>query len=269
MSISSPEVTRVRAAQSADWALSRGKASLTTSEVADLLGVPVSQVPQRLMVPKQRGEWIAPARGLWVPVPPEFRGWNGSPAVEFISALMAHLNVSYYVGWLAAAATYGATHQAAQVTNIATSRLVRDRTIGRADLHFHTRDNITRLPTRQLMSRSGAYLVSTPEVTALDLATDLTLAGGLDNAATVIVDLANEVGLTDETLVSLGDLYPDASIRRVGWIIEEHTDYRLDVVARRVADGSQSPARLHPRLALSGALDSRWKLRLNTGVEVE
>ncbi|MDR3361048.1 MAG: type IV toxin-antitoxin system AbiEi family antitoxin [Bifidobacteriaceae bacterium] len=242
---------------------------MTTTEVAELLGVPVSQAPQRLAAPKRRGEWVAPARGLWIPVPPEFRAWGGPPAVEFIAALMAHLASQYYIGWLVAAATHGAAHHAPQVTHVATSKLVRGRRIGRADLRFHTREHIDVLPTVQRTSHSGTYSVSSPEVTALDVANDIAIAGGLDNAATVITELADETGLDDTTLAHLAAFYPDAAARRTGWIIETHTGQRLDQLAAQVERGSANPARLHPARPLTGELNQRWRVRLNANVEVE
>ncbi len=33
---------------------------------------------------------MTPARGLWVPVPPEYRLWGAPPAIDFIAALMDH-----------------------------------------------------------------------------------------------------------------------------------------------------------------------------------
>jgi len=234
-----------------------------------MLGVPESQVSQRLFVPKQRGEWIAPGRGLWVPVPPEFRGWGGPPASEFLAALMSHLEVSYYIGWLAAAAVHGAAHQAPQVTHVAVSRLVRDRRIGRADLRFHIRGSIDALPTVMRMARSGPLTVSSPEVTALDLASDLVLAGGLNNATTVITDLVDEAGLDDSVLADLAPSFGDAAIRRTGWIIETYTTQRLERLAEYVKQGSANAARLHPGYPLSGCLNERWRLRLNTAVEMD
>ena len=259
-----------RTAQAADWALSRGIASMTTAEVSLMLNAPVSQVPQRLSAAKLRGEWITPARGLWIPVPPEFRGWSGPPATEFIAALMSHLKADYYVGWLAAASLYGATHHAPQVTHVATSRLVRERQVGRARLVFHERSSLVDLPVVERMARSGAFRVSTPEVTALDVASDIFLAGGLDNAATVIADLADEVGLDGQTLGSLAPKFADAAVRRVGWMVERFTGHRLDRLAEHVvARISSAPSRLHPALPLTGSVDTRWGLRLNAPVEVE
>jgi predicted transcriptional regulator of viral defense system len=258
-----------RTAQAADWALSRGISAMSTVQVAQMLGVPSAQVPQRMSIPKHRGEWITPARGLWVPVAPEFRSWGGPPATEFIAALMKHLSVDYYVGWLAAAALHGAAHHAPQITHIATTKLVRERQIGRAQLVFHERSQVGKLPAAERMARSGPYLVSTPEVTALDIASDITLASGLDNAATVITHLADETGLDDHTLQSLAPMFSDAATRRIGWIVENFTGHRLDALAEHVAQSSPAPSRLHPSLPLTGSMDERWRLRLNTTVEVE
>ena len=262
-------VERPRTAQAADWALSRGISSLTTNQVAELLDVPTAQVPQRMSAPKNRGEWISPARGLWVAVAPEFRGWGGPPATEFIAPLMKHLGTDYYVGWLVAASLHGAAHHAPQVTHVATSKLVRERQIGRVRLAFHQRSQIGGLPTIERLARSGPYLVSTPEVTTLDIASDIAISGGLDNAATVIVDLANEAHLDDRTLAALTSLYGDAAVRRVGWIVEQFTDHRLDSLARKVAGMATAPSRLHPALPLTGNVDTRWGLRLNVAVVVE
>jgi predicted transcriptional regulator of viral defense system len=222
-----------------------------------------------MTAPKRRGEWITPARGLWVPVPPEFRGWGGPPATEFVDQLMAHLDVDYYVGWLAAASLHGAAHHAPQVTRVATSRLVRPRQAGRARLTFHERSRIGLLPTVGRTGRSGRFRVSSPEVTALDVASDIGLAGGLDNAATVIADLADEAALDDAALAAVAPLFADAAVRRVGWIVERFTGRRMDTLAAFAAESQSAPSRLHPSLPPAGAVDGRWGLRLNTKVEVE
>ena len=62
---------RVRAADLADWLLAHGRTSITTGETAELLDIPADQVRVRLHVPSRRGELVSPARGLWIPVPPQ------------------------------------------------------------------------------------------------------------------------------------------------------------------------------------------------------
>lgn len=270
MVVNRTQVVPVRAPQAADWALSRGISALTTSQVAELLGAPAGQVPQRLASAIRRTEWVTPARGLWVPVPPEFRGWGGPPAVEFIDALMTHLNVEYYLGWLSAAALFGATHHAPQVTQVATSGLVRDRRVGQVRLEFHTRTLVGAVPTTSHMARSGEVSVSVPEVTALDLAADLAVGGGLDNVATVVVELAEQDRLRVQELASLALRYPPAVGRRLGWILEEFTEIGgLEELRQAVRRVVPTPSLLDSLSTARGLVDKRWNVRINAGVEVE
>ena len=57
------------------WMLSHGVTSMTTGEVASLLGIPPEQVRVRLAAQRRSGAIVSPARGLWVPVPPERAAW--------------------------------------------------------------------------------------------------------------------------------------------------------------------------------------------------
>ncbi len=263
---------RPSASRAADWALSRGIRAMTTAQVATLLNIPSAQVPQRLAQPRHRWEWIAPARGLWIPVPTQFRSQHGPPATEYLPELMAYLNMDhYYLGWLSAAAAYGATHHAPQQTQVAVSHTVRPREVGRARMTFHQHRHLEVLPTTQRMAASGPYLISTPEVTVLDLACDLSLAAGLSNAATVITDLSSEVGCDDATLTSLAPLFPLTAVKRVGWIIENLADTSISLprLAAWTAQHSGRTSVLHPRMPTRGPYDRRWRLRLNAEVEVE
>ena len=261
---------RIRAPLAADWALSRGITALTTAEVAGLLGAPVSQVSQRLASAVRRTEWVTPARGLWVPVPPEYRGWGGPPAVEFLDALMRHLSTTYYLGWLSAAALFGAAHQAPQVSQVATSHLVRDREVGRVRLQFHMRSQVDDLPTTSYVARSGPVRISTPEVTALDLAADLAVSGGLDNVATVIVELAEQDRLEVTQVATLIRHFPPAVGRRVGWVLDHYTETDdLDLLQEACTAAAPTPSLLDSLSPARGPVDGRWNVRVNTDLEIE
>ncbi len=260
----------VRASHAADWALSHGISALTTSELADLLDIPAGQVRQRLAAPTRRGEWASPARGLWMPVTPEFRTWGAPPGVEIIDRLAQHLGVDYYVGWLSAAALHGAAHQAPQVFQVAVSRPVRDRRVGRTEFQFHHRAGLRSLPHIEHPTRSGAARVSTLAGTVLDVATDATVAGGIDNAATVLVELAEAPGFDLGAVVALAERFPVATLRRLGWILERFTAREdLDQLRAVALGGPPTPARLDPAAAMVGPIDHRWKVRVNRDVEVD
>lgn len=257
----------VRAGEAADWALSRGESALTTAQLADLLGVPTGQVRQRLNAPARRGEWVSPVRGLWVPVAPEFRTWGAPPGIEIIDQMMSHLGAAYYVGWLSAAALHGAAHQAPQTFQVAVDRHVRERTVGRTRFTFAQRaiddDAALRHPTR-----AGTASVSTPAHTVMDLAADADLAGGIHNAATVVVELVDVCDLEASALLRAAERFPLSVLRRVGWILDTFAeDMNLDALRDAAGAGSHAPSRLVPSGPASGPVDTMWNVHVNGPVE--
>lgn len=258
----------VRAPEAADWALAHGRSALTTLELADLLAVDADQVRRRLMVPARRGEWVSPSHGLWFPVPPEFRTWGGPPGIEVIERLAAHLDVDYYVGWLSAAEIHGAAHQAPQVFQVAVSRQVRARQVGRTRFEFLKRGHTPSIPVVQHPTRSGTARVSTREATALDVVTDVPVVGGIDNAATVAVELAESEGFSLDAVLAVAGLFSVAGLRRLGWLLEEFSQRTdLDALRATALVGPPTAARLDPGRPLVGPLDERWNVRVNQDVE--
>lgn len=182
---------------------------------------------------------------------------------------MRHLGTSYYAGWLTAAALHGAAHQAPQVFQVATDRQVRDRTVGRTRFEFVQRD-VEQIPVVAHPTRSGTARVSSVAATALDVAADVARAGGLDNAATVVLELAENDVFTVADVASLAGRFPAAAGRRVGYILERFAN-RADLETLRVTvrDAAATPSRLHPAGAPAGPVDVGWRLYLNRDVEPE
>lgn len=256
----------VRPSALADWLLARGRSGVTTAQAAELMGIPEDHVRVRL---RSRGaEFVSPARGLWIAVPPEYRLWGAPEGIEIVDRTMRHLGVEYYVGWLTAAAIHGAAHHAPQTFQVATSRRVADRVVGRTDFRFQVRRDVGELPTIAHPTRSGSARVSSREVTALDLASDIVLASGIDNAATVILSLADE-GLDLPAMADVSARLPAAAVRRVGWIIENLGG--LDGAALRPAAVGRgtTPSLLHPRGPRRGPTDRRWLIQVNTEIEAD
>ncbi len=261
---------RPKASNLSTWMLSHGVTSMTTKEVASLLGIPSAQVRVRLASQKKAGAIVSPSRGLWVPVPPERAAWGAPEPGFYIDDMMTHLGCEYYIGWLSAAALHGASHQAAQKFQVATSKAVSDRLVGRSSLCFFVRSRIEAVPTIKMTVASSLARVSTVGATMLDVAADLEVSGGLDNAATVISELAWEgEGFLSDVLTA-APLHSAAAVRRLGWILEniagvDGLDDLLDLAKR----GGESPSYLSPTSPKVGCLDSRWNIILNKGVDPE
>src|SRR6266581_1633070 len=133
---------------------------------------------------------VSPARGFYVIVPPEYQALRCLPADQFIPDLMKRLDVSYYAGLLSAAQYHGAAHHRPQEFQVCLPAHRRPIQCGAVRVVFIVRKQIADCPVQPFNTPRGTILVSTPEATALDLVGYAHRAGGLDNTATVISELA-------------------------------------------------------------------------------
>jgi len=252
-----------------DWMIAHGFTAATTGQIAEWLGIPEGHVRMAMARLTRGRRMFSPARGLWIPVAPQYRTWGAPPALEYVDDLMRHLGRAYYVGWLSAAELHGAAHQRPQVFQVAVDAPVADRSAGRARLRFLTRRRAGEQPVELRQTPGGTVRVATPELVALDLADDPGAGGGLDNVATVLTELAEEPGLDAAELVTLAARFPAATGRRLGWLLEctggpGDWSLLLDHLRSRP---EHTPARLNPHAPRRGGVDPRWGLWLNTDVE--
>lgn len=252
-----------------DDLLAHGRGAITTAEAADALGIPPDQVRVRMHRYVRQGRVIAPARGLWVPVPPQHRVYGSLPGLQMIDVLMGHLGRDYYVGWLSAAEAHGSAHQAPQVLQVAVGAPVADRAFGRVRLQFAVRARVADVPREQRTTPTGRFWVATPGTTALDLVDDPDRSGGLSNVATVIAELADDGRLTDGALAGAARHFPITTVRRLGRLLDS-----LDLSA--LTGGLQQVADEHRRAPVTaldrsgapdGPVDHRWRIAVNIEIE--
>jgi predicted transcriptional regulator of viral defense system len=259
----------IKARDLSTWLLSNGVSSATTAQIAVWLGVPLNHVPQRLAPLQKRGLIVSPARGLWIPVSPEFTSWGAPPAIDIIDQTMSYLNADYYVGWLSAAALYGASHHAPQVFQVAASRTIRNRNVGRSKMQFYHRSHIGSVPVTYKETRSGSVIVATPVTTLLDIASDLQISGGINNVANIVIELCEENTLNMNLLANTASLYPTSTIRRLGWLLESYTDVDDTEQLRALSvAGKRNPSKLLPA-AKTENLNDRWNIFINAKVEAD
>jgi len=258
---------RVEIARLPDALLAVGVHAFTTSDAAAAAEIKQDSARPALARLIKSRLIFSPARGLYIPIPPEFRSWGAVPALWFIDSLMVHLDRTYYVGYLSAAELHGAAHQRPQALQVVVDRDLRDRSFGRVRLRFITNHEVPDLPSVRQNTPTGTAAVSTPAVTALDLANRPDNGGALHNVATVLIDLTRGGMLDDAELARLAGKISIAASRRVGWIVERHTDIRLDALADATGAMSDEPSKLDQHGPRRGPVDRRWRLRINADVE--
>jgi predicted transcriptional regulator of viral defense system len=111
--------------------------------------------------------------------------------------------------------------------------------------------------------------VSTPEATAIELVGYAKNAGGLDNVATVLADLAES--LDADRLVAQAREAPLAWAQRLGYLLELiEAGEVAPALLLYVQEHARRVAPLDPSVARTGAKRSeRWRLAINATVEVD
>jgi len=216
----------------------------------------------------ERGRIAVPRRGFYVIVPLEYRVAGAPPSSWFIHQLTLHLERPYYVGLLSAAALYGAAHQQPQEYQVITDRPQRLMHVGRIRIRFLVKKNVGQAAIEEHKTETGTVRVSTPETTAIDLLRYAMVAGGLDNVATVLGELAERIDR--QKLVEAAKMDGEmAFAQRLGYILENVvTGDHSSNLAEWIKKKNPRNIPLNPGKPIKGQPASRrWRIIVNDRIE--
>ena len=245
-----------------------GRYHFDTADAQTALNASPAAAKQALSRLKKQGLIASPVRGFHVIVPPEYRSIGGPPADQFIPGLMRHLGLDYYVGLLSAAQYYGAAHHRPQEFQVFLVRNRRSITCGAVRVVFIARKALKAVPTRSFNTPRGTIAVSSPEATAVDLAGYPEHAGGLDQVATVLSDLAETIDPT--LLAKAAETAPLPWAQRLGYLLQvADADQIIGPLRNYVEAAARNYVWLAPSGADKGDHVRDWKLIINESVEPE
>jgi len=180
---------------------------------------------------------------------------------------MERLEITYYAGLLTAARYHGAAHHQPQRFQVLVPKNRSPIRCGGVAIAFVARHNAAAMPTVQINTPRGHLAVSSPEATAYDLAGHPEHCGGLDNVATVLAELGDQ--LDPDGLRSLAPLSPLPWAQRLGFLLDRvGHDERTGPLASLVSAEVTDTPTLSPGERTRGAQrEPRWKLLVNTAVE--
>ena len=263
--------TRPRRASSlVDDFAAAGRYHFTAAEMSTSLGVSPAAARLALSRLANKGMIASPARGFYVVVPAEYRRLGCLPPEQFIPALMAHRSRRYYTALLSAAQYHGAAHHRPQTFQVALTGYRRPMSCGSVSVSFITRKRLVAVPVQSFNTPRGTIRVSSPEATAVDLVGYQKRVGGLDQAATVIAELAERI--RPELLAAAADTAPVSWAQRLGYLLHlVGAADKASSLERNVRRRARDTALLLPDGANDrrSAHDQRWRLRINADVEVE
>lgn len=250
-----------------DQLQSQGRYTFTRSDLANAVKSGNVALEAGLRRLRERRRIVTPRRGFHVIVPIEHRDSGGPPASWFIDSLMKHLGQPYYVGILSAAALHGAAHQQPMLFQVVSDRPMRAAHAGRAHVSFHVSRSLDATQTIRIPTETGSMSVSTPAETAFDLVRFVNAAGGLDNVATVLRDLAERI--EPRALVAAAQHQAAPVIQRLGYLLDQVGERKLaDALAHALDARRHRQVLLAPgRPARRARVDARWRLRVNVAVE--
>ncbi len=262
-------VRRLSARQYLEDRLAASHYTFTTDEARTAFHISEAALKASLHRLTKQRLIVAPTKGFYIIVPPEYRSLGCLPADQFIPTLMKGLKLPYYAGLLTAAQYHGAAHQRPQEFQVFLERARRPIQCGRVRVRFIVRKNLQQVPVQSFNTPRGTLQVSTPEATALDLIGYQHHAGGLNQVATVLSELAERI--EPKALVTAAASAPVPWAQRLGYLLEltgagERAGALKDFVRVRAHESTL----LLPKKPRGKAIrHGDWKLFLNTEVEVD
>lgn len=209
---------------------------------------------------------ISPRSPIFVIVPPEYRTMGAPPVEWWLDDVMARLGQQYYLGLLSAAAAHGSSHFAVMQTQVVTTKWLRPITVGRTKVRFFQKDNVVGTPFETRQNLWSPLNVSAPEATVIDL---LRLKPcGIAHTALILSDLTHAFrkGRLRGSLDASGET---AAAQRLGWLLETlGNDSLAGVVENWLSSRRPQPVDLEAGGAVAWETSPRWKVKVNTGLEV-
>jgi len=218
----------------------------------------------------RQGLVASAARGFYLIVPPEYRRLGCLPAEQFIPALMEHLDLRYYAGLLSAAQYHGAAHHRPQAFQVVLARARRPLRCGTVHVQFFKRAHLADVPVQSRNTPRGTILVSTVEATTVDLVGYAQRVGGLDQVATVLAELAEQID--GDRLAAAAASAPVPWAQRLGYLLEllgggVSRTGPLKAYVQKAARDATPLVPGAPRKTARRVPD--WKLLVNATVEAE
>ena len=263
------KLSRMRAREYIATLASAGRYHFTSADARSALKVSADAAKQALHRLARQNLVASPARGFYVIVPPEYRSLGCLPADQFIPGLMDHLKQAYYVGLLSAAQYHGAAHHRPQEFQVLLSKPRRPIHCGKVRVAFMLRKNLHNIPTKSINTPRGAIEVSTPEATAIDLVGYYKQVGGLDQVATILSELGEQI--ETEKLLTVAQTAPVTWSQRLGYLLElADAGGKTAALKRYVKETARETVSLLPGASDNDAIRNRdWKLLINADVELE
>lgn len=238
----------------------KGKRYFLFKEAMEDLSVSNGTLRKGLSGLMKKGVIASPAMGLYIIIPPEDYNRGCISPDELVVILAKYWNMNYYVGLLSAGDYYGAAHQKPQIFQVITERRRKNKILqcGKVRIEFLFKKSVAGIATRSYTTHMGEIKVASPEVLAMDLLLYPRRSGGLNNIATVLSELLEELDST-ELLKLIARSEKAVWIQRLGYILanissfeEEKKAVIINELSDIIREKNFSYSPLSPHLPVKG-----------------
>jgi predicted transcriptional regulator of viral defense system len=198
------------------------------------------------------------------------------PPMEYIDQLMKYLAKDYYVALLSAAEIHGAAHHAPQeFFVICNSTKLRNTCKNDTKINFVAKKTILKSHLKKIMTNSSYVDVSSPILTAFDLACYSKNVGGINRVATILNDLAKQIRFTNVDKAFMLS-FSAATTQRLGYILDQ---LGFSVQANKLYKKARSARLKFRKIPLvivdktkdlsRYAINEKWKIIVNEQIDID
>ena len=209
---------------------------------------------------------------FYVIIPPEYLERRILPPALFIDDLMRFLKRDYYVSLLSAAIYHGGTHQQPQEFYVSTPYpYMKETRANGIVIHYIPKKKLIQPGIEKQKTDTGYINISCPELTAIDLVQNCNKIGGLERAAYLLNEMAENT--SPARLKKIAEKAPNMSaLQRLGYIYDKvlHIKKLSDTIKKilsRKNSGYVVLSSKHP--IIKDNIDPDWKIMVNTNIEIE
>lgn len=218
----------------------------------------------------KKGDIVPLRKGFYLIIPPRYSQQGKLPIQLYTENLFKNLNRPYYLGLYSAAKFHSASHQQIQRDYVITTKPrmldIKKNTI---DVRFFTTAHWPEKNINIKKADAGAYKISDPILTAVDLIHYQNKLGGLNRILSVLEELIEE--MTPSDMEALLTWYSNKStLQRFGYLLEvlEAENCLVEKLSNYFNSKKYYPVLLSPESKQkAGAVNNYWKIDVNIKLE--
>ena len=246
----------------------QGRYAISLHELRERFGPKEKAIAQKLHRLKKENKLAQVRKEFYVIIPPQYSHQGILPTTYYLDDMMKFLKREYYLGLYSAAALHGAGHQQPMQSQIIIQKpALREIKTQKQNLTFFTKSSWNADWLEKKKTDAGYVMISSPELTAIDLVQYHKRIGGLNRIIPVLEELTEKIKLSKLTAIAEASTFP--TLQRLGFLLEELSESKLaEGLANILSKNETSTA----PLSLSHKRDNRiinekWKLMMNAELE--